>query len=274
MAATEPCLSVEESEAILDLMFVTRVFWRSLATVRNPALWKWLMVPVVVAVGSLIVMLLTVLRPLAAQFLGMAPATWLISIGWTGVADVFAWVAAWLMLFAISYGLAALVSGLLVVNQLTDWLGRSVYPQLRRHGSDRVWQSLWVSTMSTLVYLGGWLLTLPLWLVPGLAFVLPVGWLAWFNARTLSFDALTSYADDAELMLVRRRFRGSFFVLGAVGALMAHIPIVGFFAASFTALMFAVAALEALSLQRGQADGAGEVLEGEVVMRTTRERIR
>lgn len=55
---------------------------------------------------------------------------------------------------------------------------------------------------------------------------------------------------------------------------MAHIPIIGFFAASFTALMFAVAALEALSLQRGQADGAGEVMEGEVIMSSTRDTLR
>ena len=265
---------MSESEGVLDLIFVTRVFWRSLAAVRNPALWKLLAIPVVVAVGSLIVLLFAALQPLSAQFLTIAPATWLVGIGWTGVADIFAWVAAWLMLFAISYGLAALVSGLLIVSQLTDWLGRTTYPQLRRHGSDRVLQSGLVSLISTIVYLGGWLLTLPLWLVPGLAFVLPVGWLAWFNARTLSFDALTNYANDAELASVRQRFRGSFFVLGAVGALMAHIPIVGFFAASFTALMFAVAALEALSLQRGQADGAGEVMEGEVIMSSTRDTLR
>ena len=258
----------------MDLVFVTRVFWRSLTAVRNPALWKLLAIPVAIAVGSLIVLLMTVLQPLSAQFLTMAPATWLIGIGWTGVADIFAWVAAWLMLFAISYAFAALVSGLLIVSQLTDWLGRSAYPQLRRHGSDRPLQSVWVSAFCTLVYLGGWLLTLPLWLVPGLAFVLPVGWLAWFNARTLSFDALTNYANDAELAAVRKRFRGSFFVLGAAGALMAHIPIVGFFAASFTALMFAVAALEALSLQRGQSDGAGEVVEGEIIMSSTRETLR
>lgn len=265
---------MHESEGVLDLMFVTRVFWRSLAAVRNPALWKLLAIPVAIAMGSLVILLATALQPLSAQFLNMAPATWLIGIGWTGVADIFAWVAAWLMLFAISYALAALVSGLLIVSQLTDGLGRSAYPQLRRHGSDRPLQSAWVSTVSTIVYLGGWLLTLPLWLVPGFAFVLPVGWLAWFNARTLSFDALTNYANDTELVDVRKRFRSSFLVLGAVGALMAHIPIVGFFAASFTALMFAVAALEALSLERGQSDGVGEVVEGEVIMTSRREQIR
>ena len=258
----------------MDLIFVTRVFWRSLTAVRNPALWKLLAVPVAIAIGSLVLLLATALQPLSTQFLAMAPATWLAGIGWTGVAEIFSWVAAWLMLFAISYGLAALVSGLLIVGQLTDWLGRTMYPQLRRHGSDRMMQSAWVSAIATSVYLAGWLLTLPLWLVPGLAFVLPVGWLAWFNARTLSFDALTNYANDAELAGVRKRFRSSFFVLGAIGALMAHIPLVGFFAASFTALLFAVAALEALSLQRGQSDGAGEVVEGEVIMRSTREQIR
>lgn len=228
------------------------------------------MLPVLVAVGVFVLLLATALQPLAAQFVLMAPATWLTSIGWTGVAEIFAWVAAWLMIFAMSYGAAALFSGLVIVSRLVDWLGRSAYPQVRRHGSDRLIQSVWVSASSTVVYLLGWLVTLPLWLIPGLAFVLPVGWLAWFNARTLTFDALTGHADDNEIRMLRRRYRGSFFVLGAVGALMAHIPILGFFAASFTALMFAVASLEVLSLVRGQRDGAGEVVEGEVIMTGSR----
>ena len=254
----------------LDLVFVTRVFWRSLTVVRNPALWKLLMMPVAVAVGVFILLLATALQPLAGQFETMAPATWLIGIGWNGLAGVFAWVAAWLMLFAMSYACAALFSGLVIVSRLVDWLGKSTYPQVRRHGADRLLPSAWVSASSTMVYLFGWLITLPLWLIPGLAFVLPVGWLAWFNARTLSFDALTNHADDAEIRTLRRRYRGSFFVLGAVGALMAHIPILGFFAASFTALMFAVAAMEVLSLARGQLDGAGEVVEGEVIITGSR----
>ena len=254
----------------LDLVFVTRVFWRSLTVVRNPALWKLLMLPVAVAVGVFVVLLATALQPLAGQFETMAPATWLIGIGWNGLAGVFAWVAAWLMLFAISYACAVLFSGLVIVSRLVAWLGKSSYPQVRRHGADRLLQSIWVSASSTAIYLFGWLMTLPLWLIPGLAFVLPVGWLAWFNARTLAFDALTDYADTTELRSLRRQYRGSFFVLGAVGALMAHIPILGFFAASFTALMFAVAGMEALSLSRGQSDGAGEVVEGEVIVMGSR----
>lgn len=228
------------------------------------------MLPVAVAVGMFILLLATALQPLSAQFLLMAPATWLAGIGWTGVAEIFAWVAAWLMIFAISYGCAALFSGLVIVSRLVAWLGKSAYPQVRRHGSDRFLQSAWVSGSATVIYIFGWLITLPLWLVPGLAFVLPVGWLAWFNARTLTFDALTSHADDQELRTLRRRYRGSLFVIGGVGALMAHIPILGFFAASFTALMFAVAAMELLSLARGQNDGAGEVVEGEVIVTGSR----
>lgn len=254
----------------LDLVFVTRVFWRSLSALRNPALWKLLLMPVVVALVVFIVLLFVALQPLAGFFMSVAPATWLINIGWLGVANIFSWVAAWLMLFAVSYAVAALFSGLVILGRLSRWLGDSSYTQLRRHGKDRVAQSVWVSAVAAVVYLGGWLLTLPLWLVPGLAFVLPVMWLAWFNARTMAFDALTDYADDAELKAVHRRFRGSFFVLGAVGALVAHIPLIGFFAASFTALLFAVAGLEALAVQRGQADGAGEVVEGEVLKRDGR----
>lgn len=254
----------------MDLLFVTKVFWRSLALLRDPAVWKLLLVPVFVAIGTFVLLLVMALQPLANQFLLLAPATWFLGMGWESVADVFAWVAAWLMLFAISYAVAALFSGLVIVGRLSCLLGRGVYPNLHRYGADRHWQSIWVSSSSTLIYLAGWLLTLPLWLVPGLALVLPIAWLAWFNARTLSFDALTHYANDRELTEVRQRFRGSFFVLGAVGALVAHIPLLGFFAASLTALLFAVAALEALSLVRGQSDGAGEVVEGEIIVNSTR----
>ena len=52
---------------MLDLVFVTSVFWRSLAVVRNPALWKLLAIPVAVATGSLIILLLLALQPLATQ---------------------------------------------------------------------------------------------------------------------------------------------------------------------------------------------------------------
>ncbi len=179
MAAVETRARYVRKGSILDLVFVTSVFWRSLAAVRNPALWKLLAIPVAVATGSLIVLLLLALQPLATQFLGLAPATWLVSIGWTGVADIFLGRCFVGCCLQSAMALAALVSGLLIVGQLTAWLGKTADPQLRRHGSDRTFQSAWISAYATLVYLDGWLFTLPLWLVPGLAFVpLPVGWLA------------------------------------------------------------------------------------------------
>ena len=90
------------------------------------------MLPVAVAVGAFIVLLATALQPLSAQFLLVAPATWLVGIGWTGVAEIFAWVAAWLMIFAISYGCAALFSGLVIVSRL---LIGSASPLIRKCGA-------------------------------------------------------------------------------------------------------------------------------------------
>lgn len=99
---------------------------------------------------------------------------------------------------------------------------------------------------AAVLFLGGWLVTLPLWLVPGLASILPFFWMAWLNRRTFAYDALSVHATDDEWRALRRQQAMPLLGLGLVMAVLAHIPFVGMLAPSLAALAYIHFCLEAL----------------------------
>ena len=82
------------------------------------------------------------------------------------------------------------------------------------------WHSLWV--MLALLLL--WGVTLPLWLLPGLSFVLPVVLLGWASARLFTHDVLAEFADAQELQALRHEHGKSLLVLGMIASLPTVLP--------------------------------------------------
>jgi len=74
--------------------------------------------------------------------------------------------------------------------------------------------------------------------VPPLWPLIPVAILGWVNQRVLRYDALAEHADAAEMRRLFSSRRGSLYLLGAVLALVAYIPFVGFFAPVLFGLSF------------------------------------
>ena len=109
------------------------------------------------------------------------------------------------------------------------------------------------SVLASVLFVLGWLLTLPLWLVPGLSIVLPLLLMAWFNRRTFAYDALSMHATPAEWTALRRDYRQPLFMLGLTMALLAHVPVIGLFVPALAALAFVHMGLEALRCSRGGA---------------------
>ena len=83
-----------------------------------------------------------------------------------------------------------------------------------------VWHSTWV--LSILVVL--WILTLPLWLIPGLGFIIPLALLAWANARLFTRDALADFATATEIVSLKTTHGSTLFSLGLLSSLPACIP--------------------------------------------------
>jgi len=124
------------------------------------------------------------------------------------------------------------------------------YPALERRRGGSLAGSLWNSAVALCGMAALFLASIPFWLFPPLWPMIPVVVLGWVNQRVLRYDALAEHADAAEMRQVISGRRGSLYVLGLVLALMAYIPLVGFFAPVLFGLSFIHYLLAALKVHR------------------------
>jgi hypothetical protein len=107
--------------------------------------------------------------------------------------------------------------------------------------------ALWATVLFTLLLI----LTLPLWLVPGLGVALPILLSAWLNQRVYRYDALMQHADREELRVLPKQCRGGLYLVGLGTGLLAWMPLANLFAPAFAGLASVHYCLSALERRRG-----------------------
>jgi CysZ protein len=135
------------------------------------------------------------------------------------------------------------------MQEMVEHVASRRFPQLaRRRGG-----GLAGSVLNSLLALGGLallgLVSIPFWLVPPLWPVIPVLIMAWVNQRVLRYDALAEHASADEMRTIFASRRGPLYALGVMLALLAYVPVAGFFAPMLVALAyihFLLGELEAL----------------------------
>ncbi|QDX80714.1 hypothetical protein B9N43_05315 [Denitratisoma sp. DHT3] len=226
---------------------------RTLSSLSRPRIWRYLAAPALLALlvgGGLSPWLFPAIE---GALLQAPPLSWLVRWDWAGLAGFLATVGSALTLLALAYLLATVLASTLVLPWLLADVARHDYPDLAPMGRDSLLASLVNGLVAALGFCAGWLLTLPLWLVPGLALVLPVFWLAWLNRRTFTPDCLAVHATADESRHLRQVHASRLLILGAVPALLAAVPLAGLLAPALAALLFAHYTLEALRRLRGGA---------------------
>lgn len=188
--------------------------------------------------------------PLAAWIVAELPDwSWL---NWLGPS--LAHIAVFFIFAPLVYVTALLLVAVFALPRMMTLIAARDYPEVSRQGSASA--ALWGSIANTLaagaIFIVGWLVTLPLLLIPGALFVLPLFWGAWLNQRAFRFDALAEHAQPAELVELIRRERGSLFAGGLAGAFVAHIPLINLLAPAYTAVLFVHLCLGALRDLRNQ----------------------
>lgn len=197
--------------------------------------------PKIIGITLLPLGLMLVLALLLGYFLGSpavsAVSEWLdSSAGWTlvgnglaqiGIPNATAIVAP-LLVFLVSSSLAALLALILVAILVTPLMVEQVktrrFHQLQALGKDSLIRSIAWSFVSTCIALAALLVTLPLWLIFPLAFVIPPliwGWLAY---RMFSFDALAKYASAAERKKLLAQNRWPLMVMGIICGYLGAAP--------------------------------------------------
>ncbi|MGA1167623.1 MAG: EI24 domain-containing protein [Burkholderiaceae bacterium] len=195
------------------------------------------------------VLLLTLL-PLLVVLLAVA------ALGWWGWADAVAWLdqglqsASWsaeavdwlngmgmaMMAAALAPTLLLLLATpvfvvgtlLMVATTMTPTMVRQVVQRRFAHlqGFEGVgwWGSVWWSLVSTLMAVFWIVLTMPLWLLPPLAVVLPALIWGWLSYRVFAYEALAEYATADERRAVLREHRGTLWIMGLASGALGALP--------------------------------------------------
>lgn len=211
---------------------VLDAFWRACGYCLHPRVILWSLLPLL-------------LSGVAAALLGWwlwEPALDAVRAaldGWAITGSALAWldgigagglraVVAPLLVVALAVPLLAIGALLLVALCMLPALVRLVAERRfagleRRHG-EPVWRALLWTLLATLMALGALLASLPLWLIPPLALLIPPLIWGWLGARVLSFDALAAHASRAERRQIMREQRWPLLAIGVVSGLLGSAP--------------------------------------------------
>lgn len=119
----------------------------------------------------------------------------------------------------------------------------------KRHGGSNL-GSVWNAVRAGSQFFGLLVISLPLWLIPGMGLIIGIGLSAWLNLKAFGYDALMLHADREELAALPRRHRDSLFIIGTLSALLAYIPLLNLFAPALCGLTFVHYLLTALETHR------------------------
>lgn len=150
-------------------------------------------------------------------------------------------------------GIAGLiVSAVMVMPLVLSFVQDKYHPQLKKQGQNAfsysVGNAIWVGAL----FIIGWLLTLPLWLIAPLALILPVFWWTFAFTRLLRIDSMVEHASAAERKILLLRHNKEYWVLGLLMGLLNLLPPAWFVMPVFSALVFAQFNLAALAELRAE----------------------
>ena len=233
---------------------------RTLGSLRSGRVWLCVMAPAVLSFFLWVGLAFWGLGHVVDAMMQYPPMTLLVSWGVVWLAHLLAWLGGWMAIFAAAYLTASLLAAIFVLPLLLKYVAATEYADVAANGADNFVASTVNSLLAAILFIAGWTLTLPLWLIPGFSILVPLLWMAWFNRKTFAYDALSLHAHDTEWLEIKRKARGPLFMLGLVMALLAHVPIVGLFVPALAALAYIHYGLDALRRLRGDAVIVGEAV--------------
>lgn len=255
---THQDLALRESRTPNGLALVGQAFRRALVSQFHPRMIAALFLPFIIAFLGAILLLWLFWTPLTG-WMDQEASSWGIFNtvdGWLVAVGLFS-LKLWLipllsagLLLPMAGILGLVIAAIFVMPIALHHLEARDYRGLSRQGVHATalgtWNAIWVGVLFCL----GWLFTMPLWLVPPFALVLPVFWWAFALNRMLRVDAMVEHASPAERRLLWRRHRRQLWLLAAGLAVLNLVPLFWLVMPVYSALVYAHFCLDALSRLR------------------------
>jgi hypothetical protein len=128
------------------------------------------------------------------------------------------------LLLPLMIASALLFMGVIAMPAIERHVGSTQYPKLERKQGGSFLGSVAINVGSTAVFAVLWLLALPLYAVPPLAWLVQAGLWAWVTSRVMSYDALAAHASLDERRELMRRHRSALIAIGFASGLAGALP--------------------------------------------------
>jgi hypothetical protein len=234
---------------------IARSLLYALGNLLHPRM-LWLMLwPVLVAAGLWGTLAIVFWAQLAAWLAGLINqwlTTGLFAIQWDmqDAAVIAAKALIVIMLVPLIQLTALLILSIFGMPAMVEHVASRNYPALERRKGGNLAGSLWNGVVALCGMAVLFFVSIPFWIFPPLWPLIPVAILGWVNQRVLRYDALAEHASAQELRAIFAAQRGRLYLLGVALALVAYVPLVGFFAPVLFGLGFIHALLAALKVHR------------------------
>ncbi len=226
---------------------------RTFGSLRSGKVWLYVLTPALFSLLLSIGLAVWGLGYVVQQMMDYPPMTLLEGWGLVWLAHILAYLGGWMAIFALAYMTASLLAAIVIMPLILKHLSAGEYRDVAPMGKDSFVAAAVNSLGASIFFLIGWVVTIPLWLIPGASLLIPLLLMGWLNRRTFAYDALSQHATDAEWAELRRQHKMPLFMLGLTMALLAHVPLLGLLAPALAALSFVHYGLEALRRARGGA---------------------
>ncbi len=226
---------------------------RTFGSLRTGKVWLYVLTPALLSLLLAIGLAVWALGWAVEQMMAFPPMTLLVGWGLVWLAHILAYLGGWMAIFALAYLMASLLAAIVIMPLMLRHLSQGEYRDVAAMGKDSFVAAAVNSIGASLIFIVAWVVTIPLWLIPGFSLLVPLLLMGWLNRRTFAYDALSMHATDREWASLRAVQKTPLFMLGLTMALLAHIPLVGLLAPALAALSFVHFGLEALRRSRGEA---------------------
>ncbi len=114
--------------------------------------------------------------------------------------------------------------GLWITPAIVTLVARRRFAKLERRHGGSWWRGLFASFFYTVGALLMVMITLPFWLIPGLALVLPPVIWGWLTARVMGFDSLAEHSSVAEREAILGAHRWQLLMMGIICGFLCGVP--------------------------------------------------
>ena len=263
MNPTQTTQQSQSTQQSLGLQGVGQAFGRAVVSQCHPRMLFALLMPFLIVLVAVIVLLFVALGPLTAWLSQQVTDSsvlidvndWLVSLGLFSLLSVKAWLLtllAVLVLLPASGILGLAVAAVFVMPLVVSHLSRHHYADVSQQGEYAFAVSLWNALWVSVVFLLGWVLTLPFWLFPPLGLLVSLLWWTFAFSRMMRLDSIVEHASGAERKILLTRHGTGFWAIGFFCACLNLLPPAWVFLPVFSGLVYTHYGLASLRQLRSE----------------------